>query len=200
MTGLASTGSSQPPVSASSCCCLLVFHWYRLSRVESSKQTFSPPNSWLTSSVWSGPESNQCFSATYWQWFPPGTEAWGGDWRERLTSGHMITQDSRATAPLLSYSHIYIYWFSLPDNSFLQMDNLRQTFTDASSLLSKAVKVIERIWFFLLKTQNYIWPSQDTNLQDEASVVFNRAKQVSCLCWPNFLIIQEVVNIYSNDI
>jgi len=37
------------------------------------------------------------------------------------------------------------------------MDNLRQTFTDASSLLSKAVK--------------------DTNLQDEASVVFNRAKQ-----------------------
>ena len=38
------------------------------------------------------------------------------------------------------------------------MDNIRQTFTDASSLLSKAVK--------------------DANIHDEASVVFNRAKQV----------------------
>jgi len=37
------------------------------------------------------------------------------------------------------------------------MDNLRQTFAGASDLLSKAVK--------------------DTNIQDEASVVFNRAKQ-----------------------
>ena len=39
-----------------------------------------------------------------------------------------------------------------------RMDNIRQTFTDASTVLSKAVK--------------------GANIQDEASVVFNRAKQV----------------------
>ena len=58
------------------------------------------------------------------------------------------------------------------------MDNIRQTFTDASTVLSKAVK--------------------GANIQDEASVVFNRAKQVSCqsvLAWHNFLIITKLVNI-----
>ena len=43
----------------------------------------------------------------------------------------------------------------IPDQ--LRMENIRQTFTDATGLLSKAVK--------------------DANIHDEASVVFNRAKQ-----------------------
>lgn len=47
------------------------------------------------------------------------------------------------------------------------MENIRQTFTDASGFLSKAVK--------------------DANIHDEASVVFNRAKQVKYFWMINWL-------------